>query len=77
MESDYTPPIQWSSFDQERSRIEYETRLKIAELIQRKVNIVRESNLSPHLLFGLEVAKTIVLDMNTSDNDATDQPTLL
>jgi hypothetical protein len=76
MESDYTS-IQWSTYDQERSRIEYETRLKIAEGIQRKVNIVRESGLSRDLLYGLEIAKTIVLDMNTSDNDATEQPTLL
>jgi hypothetical protein len=76
MESDYTS-ISWSTYEQERSRIEYETRLKIAEGIQRKVNIVRESGLSRDLLYGLEIAKTIVLDMNTSDNDATEQPTLL
>ena len=76
MDSDYTS-ISWSTYEQERSRIEYETRLKIAENIQRKVNIVRESGLSRDLLYGLEIAKTIVLDMNTSDNDATEQPTLL
>jgi len=76
MESDYTS-ISWSTYEQERSRIEYETRLKIAEGIQRKVNIVRESGLSRDLLYGLEIAKTIVLDINTSDNDATEQPTLL
>jgi hypothetical protein len=76
MESDYTS-ISWSTYEQERSRIEYETRLKIAEDIQRKVNIVRESGLSRDLFYGLEIAKTIVLDMNTSDNDATEQPTLL
>jgi hypothetical protein len=76
MDSDYTS-ISWSTYEQERSRIEYETRLKIAEGIQRKVNIVRESGLSRDLLYGLEIAKTIVLDMNTSDNDATEQPTLL
>jgi hypothetical protein len=76
MDSDYTS-ISWSTYDQERSRIEYETRHKIAEDIQRKVNIVRESGLSRDLLYGLEIAKTIVLDMNTSDNDATEQPTLL
>jgi hypothetical protein len=76
MDSDYTS-ISWSTYEQERSRIEYETRLKIAEDIQRKVNIVRESGLSRDLLYGLEIAKTIVLDMNTSDNDATEQPTLL
>ena len=76
MDSDYIS-ISWSTYDQERSRIEYETRHKIAEDIQRKVNIVRESGLSRDLLYGLEIAKTIVLDMNTSDNDATEQPTLL
>jgi hypothetical protein len=76
MDSDYTS-ISWSTYEQERSRIEYETRLKIAEGIQRKVNIVRESGLSRDLLYGLEIAKTIVLDINTSDNDATEQPTLL
>jgi hypothetical protein len=76
MDSDYTS-ISWSTYEQERSRIEYETRLKIAEGIQRKVNIVRESGLSRDLLYGLEIAKIIVLDMNTSDNDATEQPTLL
>lgn len=76
MEKDYTS-IQWSTYEQERSRIEYETRLKIAESIQRKINIVRESGISNHLLIGLELANAIVLNMNSSEIDESEQPTLM
>lgn len=60
----------WSNYEQLREQTVYETKLKLAELIQRKIDIVREAHISEHLLFGLELSKSIVLgtDIETTEN---------
>lgn len=60
----------WSNYEQLREQVVYETRIKHAELIQRKIDIVREAKISEHLLFGLELAKSLVLgtDKETDEN---------
>lgn len=62
----------WSNYEQLREQTKYETRLESAELIQRKINIVREAKISEHLLFGLELAKSIVLGFDKDVNDGQD-----
>lgn len=53
--------VRWSDYDEFRSRIEYDTRNKISEDLQRKIAIVKESFLPNEFLAGLELANAIVL----------------
>ena len=53
--------VRWSDYDEFRSRIEYDTRNKISEDIQRKIAIVKESSLPNQFLAGLALANAIVL----------------
>jgi hypothetical protein len=53
--------VRWSDYDEFRSRIEYDTRNKISEDIQRKIAIVKESSLPNEFLAGLALANAIVL----------------
>lgn len=53
--------VRWSDYDEFRSRIEYDTRNKISEDIQRKIAIVKESSLPNEFLAGLSLANAIVL----------------
>lgn len=61
--------VTWSNFDEERSRIQYETKLKIAEDIQRKIVFAREGTLSPEFIFGLELAKALVLGLPQEETE--------
>jgi hypothetical protein len=53
--------VRWSDYDEFRSRIEYDTRNKISEDLQRKIAIVKESSLPNEFLAGLALANAIVL----------------
>jgi hypothetical protein len=65
----------WANHSQEKERIEYETRLKISNDIQRKINIVKEGNLSGQFLLGLELANAMVLDtLNDALDDGLQNP---
>lgn len=70
--------VKWSNYEEFRSRVEYETRNKISEKIQRKINIVKESQISKDLYIGLEIANAIVLGtLNDEPLDGlTEEPTL-
>lgn len=65
-ESDVTA-ISWSNYGQERSRIEYETKIKYAEIIQRKIVVAREAELAPEFIFGLELAKSLIFNSDTDN----------
>jgi hypothetical protein len=67
----------WANHSQEKERIEYETRLKISNAIQRKINIVKEGNISGEFLLGLELANALVLDvLNVTLDDKPQNPLL-
>jgi hypothetical protein len=67
----------WANHSQEKERIEYETRLKISNAIQRKINIVKEGNISGEFLLGLELANALVLDvLNATLDDKPQNPLL-
>lgn len=69
--------VTWSNFDEERSRIQYETKLKLAEDIQRKIVFAREGALSSEFIFGLELAKAIVLGLAEEKTDNQEELPLL
>lgn len=56
--------ITWSSYEQHKVQIESELRWKIAELIEQKIDTARRDYDSPNFISGLELAKSIVLDLD-------------
>lgn len=65
--------VRWSEYDDFRSRVEYETRHKISNELQKKISIVKEAELSTNLLFGLELANSIVLNLTSVELDELSQ----
>lgn len=61
--------VRWSNYDEFRSRIEYETRNKIAAQLQTKIAVVKEAGLSTQLLAGLELANAIILNQIPEENN--------
>lgn len=68
--------ITWSTYEQHKVQIESELRWKIAELIERKIADARRDYDSPFLVSGLELAKAIVLDLDTNKSSNLEHPEL-
>ena len=64
----------WSSYSQDRERIEYETRHKIAATIQEKIASERQMN--THFISALELANSIVLGFDPYEPNRHNQPAL-
>lgn len=66
-----TSNVSWSSYEQIRSEAEYNTRMKLAEDIQRYISSSTERGLNNHFISGLELAKGVVLGL-TKNQDSQD-----
>lgn len=68
--------ITWSSYEQHKVQIESELRWKIAEVIEQKIKESHASEVLNHYVFGLELAKAIVLDFNNKESSNEQHPAL-
>lgn len=68
--------ITWSTYEQHKVQIESELRWKIAEVIEQKINAARRDYDSPYLVSGLELAKSIVLDLDNNKSSNLSHPEL-
>lgn len=68
--------ITWSSYEQHKVQIESELRWKITELIEQKIADARRDYDSPYLVLGLELAKSIVTNLDREKSSNTEQPEL-
>jgi hypothetical protein len=66
----------WSSYDQHRTRIEYETRHKIAEVIEQKIEQARSRGVTNHFISGMELGLAVVLDLHKEGTASEEQPEL-
>jgi hypothetical protein len=66
----------WSSYDQHRTRIEYETRHKIAEVIEQKIDEARSLGVDIHYIFGMELCFDLVLNLDREPKVSKEQPEL-
>lgn len=68
--------ITWSTYEQHKVQIESELRWKIAEVIEQKISIARRDYDSPYFISGLELAKSIVLDLYSKESSNLQHPSL-
>lgn len=68
--------ITWSSYEQHKVQIESELRWKIAEVIEQKIVNARRDYDSPYFVSGLELAKSIVLDLHSKESSNFKHPEL-
>jgi hypothetical protein len=66
----------WSSYDQHRTRIEYETRHKIAEVIEQKIQQARSRGVTNHFIAGMELGLAVVLNLHKEAEGFEEQPEL-
>jgi hypothetical protein len=66
----------WSSYDQHRTRIEYETRHKIAEVIEQKIDEARSRGVTNHFIAGMELGLAVVLNLHKEAEGSEEQPEL-
>jgi hypothetical protein len=66
----------WSSYDQHRMRIEYETRHKIAEVIEQKIEQARSRGVTNHFIAGMELGLAVVLNLHKEAEVSEKQPEL-
>ena len=66
----------WSSYDQHKVQIESELRWKIAELIEQKIDASRTNEILSDYVLGLQLAKAIVLDLDTNKSSNLEHPEL-
>jgi hypothetical protein len=59
----------WNDVEAIKEQAIYDTEHKIAELIERKIRICREAQISNQFLMGLELAKLIVLRLDEPSNE--------
>ena len=66
----------WSSYDQHRTRIEYETRHKIAEVIEQQIQQARSRGVTNHFIAGMELGLAVVLNLHKEAEGSEEQPEL-
>lgn len=68
--------ITWSTYEQHKVQIESELRWKIAELIEQKIEASRTNEILNDYVLGLQLAKAIVLDLDTNKSSNLEHPAL-
>lgn len=66
----------WSTYPQDKERIEFETRHKISSAIQQKIDAASEKQMNTHFIAALELANSIVLGFDPYEPKVNNHPAL-